>query len=329
MSARDRGLPSRRKMRHDRHFVDELARRAGEGIGRMIPVSSITSNVDQPRSSLGDLSDLVASISVHGVLEPLLVRRRERGGYELVSGERRFHAALQAGLEEVPCIELEVEDRHALEIALIENLQRRDLSPFEEAEGFQTLVDKYGYTHEQVAKAVGRSRVTVTETLTLLKIPQDLRDACRHADIQAKGLLLQIARAGSREEMERLIQRIVEDRLDRKALRELRRGEGAESEVPGEEAKESPEDADSTGSHPRPRPLTLRIEDPDSSIKLSLSVRGLETDGESGQPDPRGLISVLERLLARLRQEGLEALRAPRRDQARGKPASEPGENTH
>ncbi len=329
MSARDRGLPSRRKMRHDRHFVDELARRAGEGIGRMIPVSSITSNVDQPRSSLGDLSDLVASISVHGVLEPLLVRRRERGGYELVSGERRFHAALQAGLEEVPCIELEVEDRHALEIALIENLQRRDLSPFEEAEGFQTLVDKYGYTHEQVAKAVGRSRVTVTETLTLLKIPQDLRDACRHADIQAKGLLLQIARAGSREEMERLIQRIVEDRLDRKALRELRRAEGAESEVPGEEAKELPEDADSAGSHPRPRPLTLRIEDPDSSIKLSLSVRGLETDGESGQPDPRKLISVLERLLARLREEGLEALRAPRRDQARGKPPSEPGENTH
>ena len=323
MSARDRGLPSRRKMRHDRHFVDELARRAGEGIGRMIPISSITSNADQPRSSLGDLSDLVASISVHGVLEPLLVRRRERGGYELVSGERRFHAALQAGLEEVPCIELEVEDRQALEIALIENLQRRDLSAFEEAEGFQTLVEKYGYTHEQVARAVGRSRVTVTETLTLLKIPQDLRDACRHADIRAKGLLLQIARAGSREEMESLIRRMVEDRLDRKALRELRQAEES-PESSESDGKSTDEVAGERSGSPRGgagRPLRLRIEDPDTSLRVSLSIRGLEADPESGKPDPERLISVLERLLERLRAQGMEALEGA----ARGKTGGQAG----
>ena len=116
-AAPKRGLPEKRRMRHDRHYVDELTQRMGEGIGRMVRLNLITSNQDQPRSSLGDLSDLVSSIENHGVLEPLLVRKREGGKYELVSGERRFHAAMKAGLDEVPCIELEVSDEHALEIA--------------------------------------------------------------------------------------------------------------------------------------------------------------------------------------------------------------------
>ncbi|MGD8441713.1 MAG: ParB/RepB/Spo0J family partition protein, partial [Holophagae bacterium] len=132
------GLPPRRRMRHDRHYVDELVNpRSPSDFGLMVPVTRITSNRDQPRTSLGALDDLVSSIRRHGVLEPLIVRERsDGGGYELISGERRFHAALRAGLEEVPCIELELDDRAALEVALIENLQRKDLSPFEEAEGF-------------------------------------------------------------------------------------------------------------------------------------------------------------------------------------------------
>lgn len=303
MCARDRGLPSRRKMRHDKHFVEELARRTGEGIGRMIPVTSIASNDDQPRSSLGDLSDLVASISAHGVLEPLLVRRREHGGYELVSGERRFHAALQAGLEEIPCIELDVTDQHALEIALIENLQRQDLSAFEEAEGFSTLADKYGYTHSQIAKALGRSRVTVTETLALLKIPSDLRDLCRHADITAKGVLLQIARAGSPDAMAQLIQDIVENRLDREALRELRRAAGDETDEDSRDAAKDPPAR-------RTRPLTLRVEDPETSLKLSLSVRAMDLDGGSSSEPPSSaqIIAALERLLAHIKEQGIDDL---------------------
>ncbi len=308
MCARDRGLPSRRKMRHDKHFVEELARRTGEGIGRMIPVTSIASNDDQPRSSLGDLSDLIASISTHGVLEPLLVRRREHGGYELVSGERRFHAALQAGLEEVPCIELDVTNQHALEIALIENLQRQDLSAFEEAEGFSTLADKYGYTHSQIAKALGRSRVTVTEALSLLKIPTELRDVCRHADITAKGVLLQIARAGSANDMAELIQQIVENRLDRAALRDLRREAGDEGFEPSQASvKPSGESRARTG-----RPLTLRVEDPETSLKLSLSVRGMNLEGRNPNdpPSPAQIIAALERLLAHIKEEGIEGLSA-------------------
>ena len=91
------GLPPKRRMRHDRHFVDELAQRMREGIGRMVRITAITSNQDQPRTSLGDLADLKASIATHGVLEPLLIRRLPDRGYELISGERRFQAAMAVG----------------------------------------------------------------------------------------------------------------------------------------------------------------------------------------------------------------------------------------
>jgi len=274
-------------MRHDRHFVDELAGRMGEGIGRMIPTTSITSNHDQPRTNLGDLRSLVASIRAHGVLEPLLVRRRADGpGYELVSGERRLHAALEAGLEELPCVELTVDDQHALEIALIENLQRKDLDPFEEAEGLRTLIEKYSYSHAQVATAVGRSRVTVTETLRLLTIPSEVRDRCRHADIRAKGLLLELAKAGETETMLALVERIAAGDLDRQALRELRKDSADHTSPATTQAGESPE---------RPRkPFVLRFRNPERTFAVSLSFR---TEHE---PEPTQVILALETLLADL-----------------------------
>lgn len=291
------GLPSTRKMRHDRHFVDELTQRMGEGIGRMVRVTSIASNQDQPRTTLGDIDDLVASISKHGILEPLLVRRRD-GGYELVSGERRFHAAMEAGLTEVPCIELEVSDEQALEIALVENLQRQDLTPFEEAEGFRTLTEKYGYTHEQVAEAVGRSRVTVTESLTLLKIPQAIRDLCRHADITAKGILLEIARLPDDDAMADLVQSIVEERLDRGEIRHRRQQMSDDTADPEDDATTSTESPDHTGG--RPRPYVVRFRSPERNFSVSLSFRTAE------EPDTRTVISALEALLADLRQQALE-----------------------
>ena len=297
MPAPKRGLPPRRRMRHDRHFVDELTQRMGEGIGRMIPVTSITSNHDQPRSALGDLADLVESIRRHGILEPLLVRRKPGGedsrhGYELVSGERRFHAALEAGLEEVPCIELEVTDQHALEIALIENLQRKDLDPFEEADGFQTLIEKYGYTHAQVAEAVGRSRVTITEALRLLEIPDDIRSRCRHADITAKGILLQIARAGDRATMERLVEAIASGELDREGLRELRRQEKEEA---ARSAATEGSDQPSESGRRRNKPFVMRFRHPEEPVTISVSFK---TESE---PEPERLIAVLEQLLEDLR----------------------------
>lgn len=283
------GLPSHRRMRHDRHFVDELAERMGEGIGRMVRITLITSNQDQPRSNLGHLEDLQASIDTHGVLEPLLVRRVDGGKYELVSGERRFHAAMAVGLTEVPCIELTVNDQEALEIALIENLQRKDLTAFEEADGFRTLIEKYEYTHEQVGDAVGRSRVTVTECLRLLEIPEPVRELCRHADIGAKGVLLEIARAGDETAMRELIRVIVEERLDRAAIRQRR----ADLESRGADGKSSI--ADSGGS--TRKPFMVQFRNPDRSFSLKLSFR---TELE---PEPRQVIEALKEVIREIESE--------------------------
>jgi ParB family chromosome partitioning protein len=272
-------------MRHDRHFVDELAEQMGEGIGRMIRITAITSHQDQPRSNLGDLADLQSSIDTHGVLEPLLVRRVGGGGYELVSGERRFHAAMAVGLTEVPCIELTVNDQQALEIALIENLQRKDLTAFEEADGYRTLIDKYDYTHEQVGEAVARSRVTVTETLRLLAIPDAIRDLCRHADITAKGVLLEIAKAPDEQAMKQLIREIIENRLDREEIRRRR------AELAGEEI-ETPANAAAT-ELPK-KPFLMRFRNPERSFSLSLSFR---TEKE---PEPREVIEALREVILEL-----------------------------
>lgn len=284
------GLPPNRRMRHDRHFVDELAQRMGEGIGRMVRITAITANQDQPRSSLGDLEDLQSSINTHGVLEPLLVRPLDDGRYELVSGERRFHAAMAVGLAEVPCIELRVTDQQALEIALIENLQRKDLTAFEEADGYKTLIAKYDYTHEQVAQAVGRSRVTVTETLRLLRIPDSIRDLCRHADIAAKGILLEIAKAADLDTMAQLIREIVENRLDRAAIRQRR----AQLDNPNS-------DSDTRESAQVRRPFMVRFRDPDRTFSMSLSFR-TETE-----PEPRQVINALREVIREIEASISEA----------------------
>ncbi len=290
MSSAKIGLPDKRRMRHDRHYVDELAQRMGEGIGRMVRVTNIVSNQDQPRTSLGDFSDLVKSIERHGILEPLLVRKGERGQYELVSGERRFHAAMQAELSEVPCIELYVSDQHALEIALIENLQRQDLNAFEEGEGFRTLIEKYSYTHEEVGSAVGRSRVTVTESLRLLIIPAEIRDECRHADISAKGVLLEIAKAPSVAAMRILIKAIVEERLDRKELRERRTQLAKEDAAPTSTGM----DSDSSKSKTL-RPFVWNYQPKDRPFKVSLAF------SNGTEPEPKDVIAALEDLLDELR----------------------------
>jgi len=131
-----RGLPTESHMRHDSHFVDSLSERFGPSLGRQIPIDEIITNPDQPRRSVGDLSELKASIESKGVLEPILVRPLEDGRFRIIAGERRFRAAMEAGLAEVPCIELDVPDNEMMEIALIENLHRRDLHAFEEAMGY-------------------------------------------------------------------------------------------------------------------------------------------------------------------------------------------------
>src|ERR1700704_6406270 len=162
-----RGLPERSSMRHDAHFVEELTRRSGRHIGSMIPIELIEPNAEQPRTQLGNIEELAASIKEKGVLEPILVRNAGPNRYQIISGERRFRAASLAGLDEIPAIELDVDDKEQVEIALIENIQRKDLTPFEEAVGFLVLQQKFGYTHERISQVIGKSRTTVTETMLI------------------------------------------------------------------------------------------------------------------------------------------------------------------
>ena len=214
-----RGLPERKAMRHDAHFVEELTRRSGRHIGSMIPLDFIEPNAEQPRTSLGNIEELAASIREKGVLEPILVRDIGPNRYQIVSGERRYRAAMLAGLDEIPAIEMDLDDKETLEIALIENIQRKDLTPFEESEGFAALQEKFGYTHDKIAQVVGKSRTTVTETLLLNEIPDRIRAMCREAGIANKSVLVQIARAGDEQAMEQLVRRFAAGETTREDVR--------------------------------------------------------------------------------------------------------------
>lgn len=169
-------------------FPDE---KAEDGI-KMVRVSAIEPNRGQPRKEFDSesLSELADSIREHGVLQPLLVRRLpgaslDEESYQLVAGERRWRAARMAGLSEVPVVVREMSEAEVLEFALIENLQREDLNPLEEAGGYQELIDTFGLTQEEVARKVGRSRSAVANALRVLKLPQELHPYLRDGDLTA------------------------------------------------------------------------------------------------------------------------------------------------
>lgn len=210
-------------MRHNAHYVEEMISRSGAAIGRMIPIEDLTPNAEQPRKDRGDLRGLIESVREKGVLEPLLVRHLpESGKYLIISGERRFHAARAAGLAEVPCIEKDADDAETLEIALIENLQRKDLTPFEEADGVQALGDQFGLTHEEIAKKIGKSRSSVTETLSVRAIPDEIKGLCIEKGVLSKSQLLQVARQPDDAKMRDAVRRFALGMLNRDQAREER-----------------------------------------------------------------------------------------------------------
>lgn len=152
-----------------------------------LPINEIIPNKDQPRKTFdeGALQELADSIVQHGVLQPLLVRPLASGGYQLVAGERRWRASRIAGLKEVPVVIKELSDVETMEIAIIENLQREDLNPIEEAEGLQALIDRCGFTQDEVATSVGKSRPAIANSLRLLKLPAEVRTMTRDGKISA------------------------------------------------------------------------------------------------------------------------------------------------
>ena len=221
-----RGLPTGLQMRHDAHYVEELSQHRPQQIGRMIPLDKIDPNPEQPRTDFGDLTELTASIAEKGVLEPLLVKpNRLTGRWMIIAGERRFRSAQRAGLTEVPCVEMEVDEGTIAEIALIENMQRKDLTIWEEADGLLALTERFGYTHDDVARKVGKSRTTVTEAMAIARIPEEVRVICKEGDITAKSSLLQIVRQPDDDTMLGLAKQIATKGLNRNDAREVRRQE--------------------------------------------------------------------------------------------------------
>ncbi len=215
-----RGLPTGLHMRHDAHYVEELSHDQPKPVGRLIAIDKIDPNPEQPRLEIGDLSNLTMSIKEKGVLEPLLVKPvGQQGRWMIIAGERRWRAASAAGLRELPCVEMNVDESEVAEIALIENLQRKDLTPWEESDGLVSLCERYGYTHEEVARRVGKSRSTITESLSIATLPEDIRDQCRRADISAKSILLEIVRQPDKKAMSEMAKKIIEMGMKRDAVR--------------------------------------------------------------------------------------------------------------
>jgi len=275
------GLPVTLKMRHDAHYVESLTSYSGAAVGRMIPVDHIRPNPEQPRKALGDLRDLTESIREKGVLEPLLVRFVPREDcYYIISGERRYHASRAAGLREVPCIEKMADDAETLEIALIENLQRKDLTPFEEAEGLHRLATQFEYTHEDVAKKIGRARSSVTETLSLRNIPEALRKKCMDHGIASKSLLLQIARQPTEKKMVEMMHRIMQGGLTRDEARRERR--------------------DEQGGPARPQPFIFQFEPEDQGFKFRIQFKKSHVSRDE-------LVRTLREILAQLEGSSSEA----------------------
>ena len=235
-----RGLPTDIKMRHDAHYVEEFVK-TNRTIGKIIPINQIEPNPDQPRVEIGDLTELTSSIKQKGVLEPLLVKPvRETGNWMIIAGERRWRAANLAGLKEVPCIELDIDEKSIAEIALIENLQRKDLTIWEEADGLAALAENYGYTHEEIAKKISKSRTTVTESMAIAGIPQEIRQKCRESNISAKSTLLEIARQFDDAAMFDFVQNITSKGLKREEIRNSARPQNRNTEEKPPKAEAEP-----------------------------------------------------------------------------------------
>jgi len=242
---------------------------------RTIAIEEIHPSPGQPRHHFDDarLEELAASIRVQGIIQPLIVRARPDGGFELIAGERRWRAAQRAGLHEVPAVVRDVAPTQAFEMALVENLQREDLNPLEEAAGYQRLMSEFGYTQEQLSDRVGKDRSTVANSLRLLRLPEPVRALLAEGRLSmghARALLgLESANA-----MERLARRIVATELSVRRVEELVRK--ARAEAAGESAPARSNAA--AGPSTSARDLAMRL-----TRALGTRVDVLEAGPDRGQ----------------------------------------------
>ena len=267
-----RGLPETLRMRHDEHYVEALVGSAGVPVGRMVAIDLLDPNPDQPRQVMGDLSELMASVAEKGIIEPLVVRQRGNR-YQIIAGERRYHAAVQVGLREVPVVIREVDDVEVMELALVENLQRKDLTAFEEAEALQQLAERCGQTHEDLARKLGKSRTSITESLSLTAMPEEVRNLCRLADISAKSTLLQIVRQASPQKMIALVEKLA--------------GQGAVT-------RQSARQETAKAKPGRPKAYVFAFRPPTKAFDLRLSFK-------KSKVEPSEIIEALENIIRELK----------------------------
>jgi len=275
--AKKRGLPDFVKMRHDGHFVDEIASSSNPISIRMIKIQRILINPHQPREDLGNIEELAQSIKEKGIIEPIIVRKKDEK-FEVIAGERRVRAAEMAGIEEVPAIEMELEDDEALEYALIENIQRKELTVFEEAFALKTLNQIFGYTQEEIAKRIGKSRSSVAETIKIATIPKNIVKLCKQAGINSKSFLLELAKLDNEDEMLKILNTYREEGLTRDDIRERRKNK-----------KDTP------------KRFVFNFSSPDKSFKLKIQLKDRE-------PSREELIKILENLLESIKKGEIENL---------------------
>ena len=266
-----RGLPETLRMRHDEHYVEALAASAGAPVGQLVPIDLLDPNPNQPRQVMGDLSELMASVAEKGIIEPLIVRQRG-GRFQIIAGERRYHAAVQVGLRDVPVVVREVDDGEVLELALIENLQRKDLTAFEEADALQQLAHRCNYTHEEMARKLGKSRTSITESLSLNSMPDEVRNICRLADITSRSTLLQIVRQADPKKMMALVERLAAQ------------GGATRQQVRQETAR----------AKSRPKSFTFNFRAPTKAFALRMSFKKARVDRSE-------IIEALEAIIKELR----------------------------
>lgn len=196
----------------------------------LCPIEKIQPNRYQPRKEFDDsrLEELVSSIKESGVIQPLIVRKNQRNGYELIAGERRWRASQKAGLKEVPVVVKEASDRESLEIAIVENIQRADLNPIEEAEGYKRLIDEFSYTQEVLASRVGKDRATISNHLRVLKLPLEVKKEIVAASItlgHAKALLSLEKKADILDVQKNILKKGLSVRETEALVKRIKRGE--------------------------------------------------------------------------------------------------------
>jgi ParB family chromosome partitioning protein len=267
------GLPEFIKMKHDYHLVDEISLRTKTPVTRNIPIDKIIANQLQPRKDMGDLTELSCSIREKGIIEPVIVRPKE-GHFEIIAGERRYQAAKLAGMSEIPCIEHDIPDNEALELSIVENIQRKDLNVLEQAHSIMSLAEIYGYSHEEIAKKIGKSRVTVSELIRITDLPGEIKQKCLEMAIDSKTFLLELTKLEDPEKMALVLDQYSKKPFSRDEIKQQRNKQTA-------------------------KVLKFHFISDDKSIKVNFNCQREKVDKEN-------IISFLERLIVDIKEDKIK-----------------------